>query len=370
VITKLDRGGAEQHLLRVLPELIAKEYAVTLVTMRGGGALEDEFFKKGVKVVSPNTKFPLMLQRLHSALILFWMMLRRKIDIVHFFLPEAYVIGGLVSTLTGFNCCVMSRRSLNDYQANHPVAAKIERWLHQRMRFVIGNSTAVIDQLEKEGVLKSQLKLIHNGVMQHQPCCEKISEKLKAELCVTQGALVFVIVANLIPYKGHEDLLPALWQAKNDLPDDWVLLCVGRDDGLAVDLKRSAEKYGLSDNIRWLGERNDIQEILCLSDIGLLCSHQEGFSNSLLEYMSAGLPVIATDVGGNRDAVIDLITGILVPPNFPEKLSMAITKMALDKKNRVEMGEEGKKIASGQFNIKRCIELYDSFYREAYIRHN
>src|SRR3546814_4809262 len=78
-------------------------------------------------------------------------------------------------------------------------------------------------------------------------------------------------------------------------------LVVGRDDGIGDQLLAKAASYGIPSNVRFLGSREDVPSLVAGSDIGVLCSHEEGFSNAILEYMQAGLPVVATDVGGNAD---------------------------------------------------------------------
>ena len=85
----------------------------------------------------------------------------------------------------------------------------------------------------------------------------------------------------------------------------------GRDDGIGSSLKTKTRKLGIAEHVRFLGQRPDVVELLRIADIGLQCSHEEGFSNALLEAMAAGLPTIATDVGGTAEAVVDGVTGLL-----------------------------------------------------------
>ena len=126
-------------------------------------------------------------------------------------------------------------------------------------------------------------------------------------------ALTLVMVGNLIAYKGHGDLLVALGQAAPQLPPDWRLLIVGRDEGIASALQAQSVALGIDRNVLFLDTRNDVPDILNACDIGVLCSHQEGFSNAVLEGMAASLPMIVTDVGGNAEAVLDGECGIVVP---------------------------------------------------------
>jgi len=175
---------------------------------------------------------------------------------------------------------------------------------------------------------------------------------------------VMSIVANLIPYKGHADLVDALALAAPDLPSGWRLLCLGRNDGIGDCLRQRAAMAGIGDNILWLGSRRDVPQILAASDIGLLVSHQEGFSNAVLEGMAAGLPMVVTDVGGNAEAVADGDTGYVVPARDPQALAAAIRRVARDPQRRL-MGERGRERIHQHFSLDACVDAYERLYEEA-----
>jgi glycosyltransferase involved in cell wall biosynthesis len=174
--------------------------------------------------------------------------------------------------------------------------------------------------------------------------------------------LVLVLVANLIPYKGHADLLRALAMARDRLADDWTLLCVGRDDGIGGELAALARDLGLGRHVRWLGHRDDGPALLAAADIGLLCSHEEGFSNAILEGMAAGLPMVVTDVGGNAEAVLDDDTGLVVPARDPTRLAEAIVALARDPARRQAMGAAGRRRVATKFTRQACVLAYERLY--------
>jgi glycosyltransferase involved in cell wall biosynthesis len=258
---------------------------------------------------------------------------------------------------------IMSRRSLATYQRNHPLFARIERRLHPRMSLVCGNSQAVVAELCDEGIDPARLRLIYNGI--DTAIFEHPFEKDDARSArgIASEATVFVIVANLIAYKGHADLIAAFSQIKSKLGDPWVLFCLGRDDGIAAQLQSQIDEAGLRDNIRLMGARSDVPDFLRLADIGILCSHEEGFSNAILEGMAAGLPMVVTNVGGNAEAVIDGQTGYVVPPRDSAALGKALLKMA-NNPHRVAMGETGRQRVHELFSIGACIAGYEALYRE------
>jgi len=277
----------------------------------------------------------------------------------------AYLIGGACAILTQTRCRVMSRRSLAAYQKSHPVLARIERELHGHMCAVLGNSKAVLQELRGEGVPEERLGLIYNGIKNADPTygAEKISrEELLPAQNIDDETLVFILVANLIYYKGHENLLRAFGKIRASLPKKWVLLCVGRDDGIGTELMETARENQIFSNVRWLGPRSDTASLLAAVDIGLLCSDEEGFSNSILEGMAAGLPMVVTGVGGNAEAVVDGETGFVVPPQDPGRLGEAILTLVKDPGLCRRMGDAGRERIAKKFSAEACVQGYERLY--------
>lgn len=254
----------------------------------------------------------------------------------------------------------MSRRSLNGYQQKFYILGRIERLLHRCGIPALGNSWRVVSQLREEGVLKERLGLIYNGVVLNPSRSQQASRR---QLGIEEKSLVLSIVANLIPYKGHVDLLEALNLVKGDLPTGWRLLVIGRDDGIGQQLQQMVARMGLTENIWFLGVCDDVASLFAASDIGILASHEEGFSNALIEGMASGLPMIATDVGGNAEAVLHDLNGLIVPPKDPAALASAIRRLAMDKAERISMGAAGRSRAQELFSADRCIDQYERFYR-------
>ncbi|MGB6447563.1 MAG: glycosyltransferase, partial [Xanthobacteraceae bacterium] len=120
---------------------------------------------------------------------------------------------------------------------------------------------------------------------------------------------------------------------------------------------------GMTDNIMWLGERPDVEELLSASDIFVLPSHQEGFSNALLEAMAARLPAVATAVGGNIDAVADNETGLLVPVRDPRALAAAILRLAQNADLRRSFGDAARRRVEERFSLQACVDRYEILYR-------
>lgn len=372
VIGSLDFGGAEFHLRMITPALRHRGWKPTIYCLAQRGAQAEDVEADGVEVIAPpvkpDSRLPtflcLTIQATLSGGKLLWLLLRRRPDIVHFYLPGAYLIGGPLSVLARTPIRIMSRRSLDNYQAHWPHLRRVELWLHKRMSVILGNSSAVVEQLiDREGCPSSKVHLIHNGIDLSRYGSGVQRSQTRAALDVPESARVAVIVANLIPYKGHADLLRGLASIRDEMPENWLLLAVGRDDGALDELQRLTRELGLSDNVRFTGLREDVPALLAAADIGVLSSHQEGFSNALIEAMASGLPMVATDVGGNSDAVIDGETGYIVPPHAPEQLGAAIASLMNDLEKAKAMGQSGRQRAHNLYSLERCVGAYNDLYQ-------
>jgi glycosyltransferase involved in cell wall biosynthesis len=163
------------------------------------------------------------------------------------------------------------------------------------------------------------------------------------------GRAIAVVPARLDVQKGHEDLL----EAAQHLPDV-RLLCVGEGD-LRTALEDRARILGIEDRVVFLGFRTDIDGILGSCDLVVLPSLYEGFPLSLIEAMAAGKPVVATDIGGTRELVVDGVTGLLVPPRAPRKLAEAVKKILGDRALANRLGEAGKERAEQHFGSRAMV---------------
>jgi glycosyltransferase involved in cell wall biosynthesis len=368
-------GGTETHLLELLPSLKGKgfETAAFCLTEPGTGAgflqRADIPVTAAPRIGAAGKRSVLAPLRLvGGAARLLGIIRRWNPSIVHFFLPGPYIVGAPVAIAARVPIKIMSRRSLSDYQKKWPGAARIERLLHRHMDVVLGNSRAVVRELvTKEGCPERWVRLIYNGV--RLPTGDTTRKEARAALGLEQQCFVATVVANLLPYKGHLDLIAALARVSGHLPQGWVLLCAGRDNGSGPEIARAIRGAGLGQRIRLLGERSDIPLLLKASDLGILVpTRNEGFSNAVLECMASGLPMIVTDVGGNAEAVINGETGLVVPPHNPAALGAAIVRLARDPELGRSMGERAKKRAADEFSFTMSLDQYCALYEELLAR--
>jgi glycosyltransferase involved in cell wall biosynthesis len=383
LVNDLGVGGTETHLSRILPVLVRQYgWEVKLFLFSDQLDLAPALYDVGVKIYYP--KLPAWLKRLcgkKGTRVLnsfvgfcqaFFDFCIDRNSITHFFLARAYIVGMCAALLARLPADkYMSRRSLNDYQYSVLGARHIERWLHKKMRKILVNSQRITDQLvAHEGVSVDKIVKIYNGLQKIPACYEDRAlyrEALINEHGFSPDTWIFITVANLIPYKGHVDLLSALSQLK---PEDtggrpWRLLCVGTDagSGYAAQLRQQALALGVGDKINWLGKKSTVFSLYAGSDIGFLCSYRnEGFSNALLEGMAIGLPLIVTDVGGNAEAVVHKETGLVVPPQNPQALASAISCLCKNPNTISIYGKAGRQRVQERFSLSQCVSAYHAVY--------
>lgn len=361
VTSSLGLGGAERQLLLIANGLKNKGFDIHFFcfgpTDQIGKILQDNDIIVNSTTTRKSTS-------LFKTLISLYRLVRSyRPDIIHFFLPKAYLFGAPIAKIAGQKTMIMGRRSLNNYQRKYVIAGWFERLLHKQMKAVVGNSKKVIQQLEQEeNVPSDKLHLIYNGIEALPISTQFNRNELRKELGIPAESLVFIIIANLIPYKGHIELIKAFGLIKDKLPEHWDLICVGRDTGIQNQLNVLCHSNGISDHVHFIGQRNDIGDLISCADIGLLTSHEEGFSNAILEIMSFGLPMIVTDVGGNKEAVIDGQNGFVVPPKDPEELSKALLKLLNGKLDLIEIKEINSIRILNNFSIQQCIHKYEKLY--------
>ncbi|MBL4757456.1 MAG: glycosyltransferase [Rhizobiales bacterium] len=389
VIGSLMRGGAEMHLAQLLPVLKQRGWEVSVFLIGPTGPVANDLQKAGIKIAPKQSVrvppwLPVWLRRvtrftLLSPKFLFFAWHQRR-GIIHFFLPEAFIIGGML-TFSWHRRLIMSRRGMTTYRSKYPSPViAIERFLQHRMKLLLGNSARVVDELLSDGVPKERVRLIYNGLaLDRLDPPGAIREKLRDELGISQTELVLVTLANLHPYKGHADLIKALGKLKSAgrLPADWTLLLIGRNISLLGTellttssnnyqsrLESMCEKLDLQSHVKFLGERADAPTLLRCADIGVFPSHEEGFSNALIEQMAAGLAIVASDVGGNAEALDEGRAGIIVPPKEPTALAKAIGRLIEEPDTRKSFGETARARAFENYTIARCADDYENVYRE------
>jgi glycosyltransferase involved in cell wall biosynthesis len=360
---RLDVGGTERHLAQLIPALARRGLDMHLHVMVRGGVLEADIAAAGVPIDGAEAG----MSRLANVRATVAGLVRRirllRPDLVHLFLPEPTILGTLACELAGHRRRVVSRRSLAHYRPAYPGLGAIERAIHLRTLALLGNSAAVAAELVTECGDPAKVGIIRNGVVVPPSADASTRAARRATLGVGQETFAIVVVANLIAYKGHADLLAALARAADCLPGNWRVVFLGRDDGQGGVLDETAESLGIRERLIRLGERPDAADLAGACDVAVLPSHQEGFSNALVEGMARGLPTIGTAVGGNLDAIEDGRTGLLVPVAAADRMAAALCRLASDRPLAARLGAAARVDVATRFGFENMVERYERLYR-------
>lgn len=219
--------------------------------------------------------------------------------------------------------------------------------------------------IREKGINQEKIVAIPTGVDVKQESRESGVESrniysIREELCITKETPLIGTVAILRKKKGHHILIEAAGIIIKDIPDI-VFIFIG-DGPQRKNLLRLINEYGLNNHIRLLGLRNDVNALLREMDVFVLPSFEEALGTSALEAMAAAIPVVATDIGGIPEAVIDGVTGILVSPGDADALADAITKLIQNKSMARKMGEQGRQRVEEHFSVEKMVEgMYDLY---------
>jgi len=206
----------------------------------------------------------------------------------------------------------------------------------------------------EEGVPASRLRVIHNGIDTEAITPPDRTEKRLGQRVISVGRLAAV--------KDLGTMLKTVQRIARSFPD-FRLQLVG-DGPERSSLQDLIAELGIGGTVEMLGERRDIAERLSEADIFVQSSISEGLSLGLLEAHAAGLPIVATDVGGNAEVVVHGTTGLLVPPRDPAKLAEALMELLADPDRALSMGRRGRLRVQEAFDLRKVVRRYEELYLE------
>ena len=246
------------------------------------------------------------------------------------------------------------------YDAPRPGLVTLNRWCNRLAHRVLANSRSVAGLLAKEeGVAANKIVEIPNFLSPsaYEPLKGGERTARLRTWGIPEDSFVIGIVARLTPVKNHSLLLKAVAGLKANCH----LLVIG-DGPMRGDLEELAGSLGIRARVHFAGEVMSSQNLHCYFDVSVLCSHSEGFPNSVIEAMAAGNPVVATAVGGVTDALKDKIHGMLVPVDDPEPMTEALRSLEHDSDLRKRLGAAGRESAQSHYReeivVGKLVELY------------
>ena len=356
-------GGTETQAVELAMRLDPGKYAVTLGCLRARGPLLErlrgtaiaieEFYPKG-GFDSPNG--------IYQMLRLARFLRRGKFQIVHTHDLYTNLIGIPAALIARSPIIISSRRDLGHldwYQTKRRVWL---RRLQNRSTVVLTNAGAIRDSLLAEDHFRAdKVRVIYNGVDVEKFARETRDRKWLMDGCEDEKWIV--LVGNMhSDVKGHPWLIEAAVAVCREFRKVRILLA--GDGARRTDFEGQVAAAGLQANFSFLGRRDDVPRILACCDIGVLPSKAEGLPNAVLEYLAAGLPTVASRVGGNAEIVQQGVTGLLVPAQDSVALAEGLLQLLRDPARAEEMGRTGRAYVSSNFSFQRMIEKTDELYTE------
>jgi len=358
VIDHLDIGGAQRQLVELvkrMPRQTWEPIVISLSTSRR--TLGDELAQVGVTVhyIPQGGALDLRcLKRLARLLRLY------HPAIVHTFLFTADTYGRMAARLAGVPRAICAiRNTVEDMPWHHRL---VNRWLAGWTSYVTVNADAERRSFVAHGgIPDAKIRTIHNGI-EVSTEAPSLNGTYRREWGIPDQAPIVAMIARLAPQKDHRTFLEAAQRVARAVPDAQFLL-VG-DGPRRAQVEQWVAELGLAGRTRMLGARRDVRQLLGSVDICVLATHFEGCSNTLMEAMAAARPVVATNVGGNPELVVDGVTGFLVPPKDPDALGAAIQRLLTDKASATAMGVRGRARMAEQFSMDAVWAKTAALYAE------
>ncbi|MBU0533620.1 MAG: glycosyltransferase [Candidatus Omnitrophica bacterium] len=355
VVSNLGTGGVQRRLGSLLPYINKEKFNITVCAFKDG-PLKNTLVEKGYKVfiIKRMFKFDLI-----CIIRLFKLIKQEKIQIVHTHTHKPNTTARIAAILARAPIIIANEHNVDEWK--NAFQKLIDCFLCRFTDIIIVVSMGVQKFCQSTGIPFCKFRLIYNGVEVDKFKNKKFRDTKRKELDIDENTCVIGTVGRIHPQKGHEFLIQVVEKLLAE-HQSLIFLIIG-EGYLKEEFIRKVKSLNLSKNILFLGEREDIPELLSCMDIFVLPSIREGFPNTILEAMASSLPVVATDVGGVRELIIPDETGFIVPPADISALHESLAKLIKDKDLRIKMGNTGFERVK-EFSIEKMAKETEDLYQE------
>ena len=356
VVYVLQPGGMEHGVVKLVNGLNATRVQSAVCSTKPAGALKE--------LLAPNVPLFELRRRDGNDPRLVWelyrLFARERPDVVHTHAWGTLLEGLIAARLARVPVVIHGEHGTLQLRAH-------QRWLQRRgwsaADRVLSVSSRLAERIARETAFPlERIRVIRNGVdVERFGHVDRSSARATLGLPADQPMLV--TVGRLVPVKDHETLIQAMALLRRDGVS--AMLAIAGDGPLLEPLKARAAALGLDAQVRFLGHRPDVEVVLGAADIFVLSSKSEGLSNTILEAMASGLPVVATRVGGADEMVREGQTGYLVAPHSPHALADALESLVRSRGVRQAMGAAGRRRVEAEFSLAAMVSRYEAMYAEA-----
>ena len=358
VMTSFEPGGTERQMIELVRRIDRSRWEMHVACFHAHGA----WLARARAAAASVTEFPITSFR-HASTVRYarsfgrWCR-DRGIRIVHTADLYANVFALPSAAAADVPVRLGSRRDINPDKTLPLIA--LQRAAYSCAHAVIANSRAAFNRLRLEGVAAKRITVIPNGVDVDRFRATRDGSPGTGDAGYPRRRRRVLMVANLRRGKGHDTLIDAVPSVLRRFPDATFSFAGGGPE--RARLTSHAAKRGVADALAWLGHRDDVETLAAAADIFVLPSRSEAFPNALLEAMSAGLPAIATRVGGIPEIVDDGRTGLLVRRDDPADLADALCRLMSDEQLAAALGAAARQRIRASYSFERMTAQFEALY--------
>jgi glycosyltransferase involved in cell wall biosynthesis len=362
VVETIERptAGMEKQVLQLLHRLNRDEFEPTLICLHDSDWLRQQRFPFRVEILNLTSLLSFEFWR---ACVRFWRLHRRyKFDVVQVFTVDANYFGTVAARLAGIRKVISARRDTGYWQQRiDRTLLRVNRWMTP---YYLANSLAAASACAAyEGVDPARIHVIYNGL--ETGCFVETSDEPRRRQRKTWGVsdseILFGCVANLRPVKNLESLVDAAVELCRER-QDLRFVVVGEGESRSS-LQERIERGGIGDRFHLVGTCGDVVSCLKAFDVGVLCSRSESFSNSLMEYMAAGLPIAASSVGGVAELIEAGESGLVYDAEEPGALERTLRQLLEDRDAWPRLGAAARTRVFSLFSLEACVSEHEDYYR-------
>ncbi len=356
-ITELSVGGAQTALYHLLEDLDRERYDLQVICLyNGDGHIAKKIRALNIPVydLGMDNKF-----RLDAFMRLYMYLRRKRPFILHTWMFHANIPGRIIGRLARIPVIISSERTMGQEST---ARLRLNRWTSRLADRVICVSQTVGDYAIKEiGISSEKIVVIPNGISPAKFLQSPDQTIARQKLDLLPHIPIVVAIGRPRPVKGYLYLIEAWRHVSVQCPQaQLVFLGDGPD---RIQLEQQAAQYGLDGSVFFLGDWDNIPHLLPAFDLFALPSLHEGMSNAALEAMAAGLPVVATAVGGTPEIVVHEQTGLLIPPANSNALAEALIILLTDLERASQMGKAGQKRVQENFLHTETVQQTEAVYK-------
>ena len=363
LVTGLGYGGAETQVVSLAIRLKGRGWDVQVVSLMPPKAYVEELEAVGIPVSSLGIRRKL--PDLRPILRLARLIRKLRPHIVHSHMVHANLLARIVRPLASVPVLICTAHNIDE---GGWLRELLYRFTDPLCDLTTQVSQAGLERYVRVGAVPAEkIRFIPNGVdtARFRPD-PKARDALQKELGV-EGSFVWLAVGRFDPQKDYPNLLRAFAQVAAE--ETRAVLLIAGDGPLRPAAEELARELGVAGRVRFLGIRRDVPQLMNAADAYVMSSAWEGMPMVLLEASATGLPIVATDVGGNREVVLEDVTGFLVPAKDPKALAEAMLRlMNLPLEERRRMGERGRKHIEENYSLDRVVDQWEALYRELLAR--